>query len=64
MITTGSGRHFSTGMDLDWLRRSSPEILDRYHDDLHRLYTRILTVGVTSVAVINGNLTNVFLKYF
>ena len=56
MITIGSDRYFSTGMDVDWLRRSSPSVLDLYHDDLHRLYTRILTLGVTSVAVVNGNL--------
>ena len=54
MITTGGDRYFSTGMDVDWMRQSSPAVLDGYHDELHRLYNRILTLGVPTVAVVNG----------
>ena len=61
MITTGGDRYFSTGMDVDWLRRSSPAVLDSYHDELHRLYNRILTLGVPTVAVVNGNVNDLYI---
>ena len=54
LISSGKDNFFSTGMDVDWLKKSSPDILDRYHDNLHRLYTRLLNLGVTTAAVING----------
>ena len=63
LITAGEDKFFSTGMDVDWLKRSSPEILDRYHDNLHRLYIRILNIGVTSVAVINGKVLWVYTQF-
>ncbi|XP_060557216.1 uncharacterized protein LOC132717694 [Ruditapes philippinarum] len=55
MITVGEGRAFSTGLDINWLKSQSPTTLDVYHDELHKLYKRIISLGMTTVAVINGH---------
>lgn len=55
LVTTGEGKVFSTGLDIQWLKTQSPETLDVYHDELHRLYKRIISLGLTTVAVINGH---------
>ena len=54
MITVGEGKAFSTGLDIKWLKSQSPTTLDEYHDELHKLYKRILSLGLTTVAIING----------
>ncbi|XP_053402644.1 proteasome assembly chaperone 2-like [Mercenaria mercenaria] len=54
LITIGEGRAFSTGLDINWLKTQSPTTLDEYHDELHKLYKRLMSLGLTTVAVING----------
>ncbi|XP_045193826.2 uncharacterized protein LOC123549638 [Mercenaria mercenaria] len=55
LITIGEGRAFSTGLDINWLKTQSPTTLDEYHDELHKLYKRLMSLGLTTVAVINGH---------
>jgi len=54
LITTGQGRSFSTGLDVKWMQTQTPDMLNQYHDELHALYKRIMSLGVVTVAVING----------
>lgn len=67
LITTGKGRAFSTGLDVQWMKTQTPTALDHYHEELHALYKRILSLGVVTVAAVNGNLDiqsypSIFLK--
>ncbi|KAH3824386.1 uncharacterized protein LOC127882367 [Dreissena polymorpha] len=55
IITTGEGRSFSTGLDVDWLKAQTAQALDEYHEALHKLYKRILAIGITTVAAVNGH---------
>ena len=54
LVTVGTGKFFSNGLDLDWLGgdgRADPTFLD----DLHRLLERILFLDVATVAAVNGH---------
>jgi len=54
LVTTGSGRFFSNGLDLEWLGAN----LDRYDAYLRRveaLVARVLTLPVATVAALPGH---------
>ncbi|MGH3184694.1 MAG: enoyl-CoA hydratase/isomerase family protein, partial [Acidimicrobiales bacterium] len=53
LVTTGEGKFYSNGLDLDWLG-SAPDpaaSLDR----VHRLLVRVLTFPAVTVAAVNGH---------
>ncbi|WP_101947776.1 enoyl-CoA hydratase-related protein [Mycobacterium sp. 3519A] len=54
LVTTGDGKFYSNGLDLDWLGAHS----DRgewYVDQVQRLLARVLVAPVPTVAAINGH---------
>ena len=53
LVTTGTGKFFSNGLDLDWLT-SHPEESRAYIDRVHRLFARILTLPCATAAACNG----------
>jgi len=53
LVTTGSGKFFSNGLDLDWL--GAGEGTEGFLDDVHRLLGRVLGLNVYTVAAINGH---------
>jgi len=54
LVTTGSGKFWSNGLDLDWMGAhpdDSPAFLDR----VHALFGRFLATGVPTVAAVQGH---------
>jgi len=54
LVTTAGGKHWSNGLDLDWLGRN-PDRLNSYVDDVHRLLARVLALPVPTVAALRGH---------
>ena len=54
LVTTGSGKFYSNGLDLDWLAAHSDQG-DWYVDQVHQLLARVLVAPVPTVAAINGH---------
>ena len=54
LVTTGSGRFFSNGLDLDWMM-GEPVLPSDFIDDVHRLFGRVLRLDVYTVAAVNGH---------
>ncbi len=54
LITIGSGKFYSNGLDLDWLGQHLDEYTS-YVDRVHALFARVLTLPVPTVAALNGH---------
>jgi Delta3-Delta2-enoyl-CoA isomerase len=54
LVTTGDGKFYSNGLDLDWLGAHSDQG-DWYIDQVHQLLARVLVAPVPTVAAINGH---------
>jgi enoyl-CoA hydratase/carnithine racemase len=54
LVTTGSGKFWSNGLDLDWLLSNSGEAA-AYLDRVHALLARTLASPVVTVAALNGH---------
>lgn len=54
LVTTGEGRFYSTGLDLEWLS-SGAEPPRVFLADLHMVLARLLAFPVVTVAAINGH---------
>jgi len=54
LVTTGTGKFFSNGLDLDWLG-ANPAEGDAYVARVHRLFARILTMPCPTAAACNGH---------
>jgi Delta3-Delta2-enoyl-CoA isomerase len=54
LVTTGTGKFYSNGLDLDWLGRNSDQ-WGPYLDRVHGLFARLLTLPMPTVAAMNGH---------
>src|ERR1017187_9640538 len=54
LVTTGEGKFYSNGVDLDWLATRG-ENAAAFLDDVHRLLGRILGFPAITVAALNGH---------
>ncbi|QRY61183.1 enoyl-CoA hydratase/isomerase family protein [Gordonia sp. PDNC005] len=54
LVTIGSGKFFSNGLDLDWLMGHSDQH-QAYVDSVQALFVRVLTLPVPTVAAVNGH---------
>jgi enoyl-CoA hydratase/carnithine racemase len=54
LVTTGSGKFYSNGLDLDWLAAHNDQG-DWYIDQVQQLLARVLVAPVPTVAAINGH---------
>ena len=54
LVTTGTDRFFSNGLDLDWMAANSTEALP-YVDRVQRLFARVLALPCFTVAACNGH---------
>ncbi|MCY1659188.1 enoyl-CoA hydratase/isomerase family protein [Dietzia sp. SL131] len=54
LVTVGSGKFYSNGLDLDWLMANSDR-LDWYVGRIHELFSRVLTFSLPTVAAVNGH---------
>lgn len=55
LVTTGSGKFYSNGLDLDWLMGGEGEGRAGFVDDVHRLFGRVLGFAAYTVAAVNGH---------
>lgn len=54
LVTVGDGRFYSNGLDLDWLG-AHPDQLGSYVAGVQRMFRRVLTLPVPTVAAVNGH---------
>jgi enoyl-CoA hydratase/carnithine racemase len=55
LVTTGQGKFYSNGLDLEWLGGQSPADSGRFLDGVDRLFARMLVFPMTTAAAINGH---------
>jgi enoyl-CoA hydratase/carnithine racemase len=53
LVTTGTGKYYSNGLDLDWLMAG--EGTDGFVEEVHRLFGRVLGFPAFTVAAVNGH---------
>lgn len=54
LVTTGTGKFYSNGLDLDWLSANADR-LEPYLGRVHGLFARLLTLPMPTVAALNGH---------
>lgn len=54
LMTAGTGKFFSNGLDLDWLT-AHPQDRTAYIAQVEHLFARVLTLPVPTVAAVNGH---------
>lgn len=54
LVTTGTGKFYSNGLDLDWLQ-SHPDEMASYVGQVQQLLAHMLTLPVPTVAAVNGH---------
>jgi enoyl-CoA hydratase/carnithine racemase len=54
LVTTATGKFWSTGLDLDWLG-ANPDVAQAFLDDVERTLARVLLLPTASVAAIQGH---------
>ena len=54
LVTVGSGKFYSNGLDLEWLMANG-ERMDWYVGRVHELFSRVLTFSLPTVAAVNGH---------
>ena len=54
LVTTGTGKFYSNGLDLDWLG-ANQDRFEEYLRRVHGLYARILALPMPTVAAVNGH---------
>ena len=54
LVTTGSGKFYSNGLDLDWLLANG-EQMQFYVGRVHALFARILTMPMPTASALNGH---------
>ncbi len=54
LVTVAQGKFWSNGLDLDWLMAHADQA-EHYVDLVQRLFSRVLTLGLPTVAAIQGH---------
>jgi enoyl-CoA hydratase/carnithine racemase len=55
LVTSGAGKFYSNGLDLDWMGSIGPEELRQHMDNVHDTFIRMLTFPTITVAALNGH---------
>ena len=55
LVTTGKGKFYSNGLDLEWLMGPGGRDAEAFVSRVQRLFARLLTLSVPTVAAINGH---------
>lgn len=55
LVTTGKGKFYSNGLDLDWLTGRSPAEIESFVRDVESWFARILAFPMVTVAALNGH---------
>jgi enoyl-CoA hydratase/carnithine racemase len=54
LVTTGEGKYYSNGLDLDWIMSAGDEA-NGFVQEVHEVFGRMLTFPAITVAAINGH---------
>ncbi|MEZ0053671.1 enoyl-CoA hydratase/carnithine racemase [Mycobacterium sp. MAA66] len=54
LVTTGAGKFYSNGLDLDWLMAHGDQ-MQWYVGRVHALFSRVLTLPIPTAAAVNGH---------
>ncbi|WP_019630739.1 enoyl-CoA hydratase-related protein [Actinomadura atramentaria] len=54
LVTTGTGKFYSNGLDLEWLQANGGKF-EEYLHSVHVLFARLLELPVPTVAAVNGH---------
>jgi enoyl-CoA hydratase/carnithine racemase len=55
LVTTGTGKHYSNGLDLEWLGGCSADDTRVFFRELFATWARLLTLPMVTVAAVNGH---------
>ncbi|XP_078606794.1 uncharacterized protein LOC144879327 [Branchiostoma floridae x Branchiostoma japonicum] len=55
MVTTGVGKFYCNGIDLDWLMPQGPDVQQQFRDKFGEVKMRILKFPIPTIAAINGH---------
>jgi enoyl-CoA hydratase/carnithine racemase len=55
LVTTGTGKFFSNGLDLDWMMSGETDDPMAFVGDIMRTWARVLSLPMPTVAAINGH---------
>ncbi len=55
LVTTGTGKFYSNGLDLDWMMGEGRDDVSGYLSNVLRIMARVLTFPAATVAAINGH---------
>ena len=55
LVTTGSGKYFSNGIDLDWMMNDGPKDVEAFLASMMRFWARIMALPIPTVAAVNGH---------
>jgi enoyl-CoA hydratase/carnithine racemase len=55
LVTTGEGKFYSNGLDLEWMAAAGPAEAKRCVREVHALFGRLLTFPMITVAAFNGH---------
>ena len=55
LVTTGAGKFYSNGLDLDWMGAQSKDEVRRHVENVHDAFVRMLTFPMITVAALNGH---------
>lgn len=64
MVTISDGKYFSLGLDLEVVANADHTELTQYVVDLHKMYCRLLTFPLVTVAAANGKGNEQCSSYF
>jgi enoyl-CoA hydratase/carnithine racemase len=55
LVTTGSGKFYSNGLDLEWMNSLGPDEMLQHVNNVHDIFLRMLTFPMITVAALNGH---------
>lgn len=55
LVTTGAGKFYSNGLDLEWIAQQPPSEVQPFIGRVHELLARMLMFPVITVAAVNGH---------
>jgi enoyl-CoA hydratase/carnithine racemase len=55
LVTTGAGKFYSNGLDLDWMGSVEKDEVRRHMVNVHDVFLRMLTFPMITVAALNGH---------
>jgi len=55
LVTSGTGKFYSNGLDLEWMGSLGVEEVQEHVDNVHDMFIRMLTFPMITVAALNGH---------